>query len=255
MEGLFGLFDSILNLVVTFPITIYFVLFSTDKLVGLESTTLASSPGTTLVISFIIWYTAHSLETKIKYALDLPAVPSKIFFVRVLAVLIIALLVQYFYLVFAYFGSTSVEETQRIIRALSYPIAVFMTIYSVVYFAYILFPLGSKIHGFSFQEKIDAAFRSVRKELGTKRIVVEENASFIAFLAGSLAYVYSLFKVLRVFFNMFSGTAFLHTVGLLIVSIVLMVIFSYLVFERLDNLTDKLRSELETMPDSNQKGE
>lgn len=248
MESLVGLFDSLLTLVVTFPTTIYYVLVSPEKLIGSNASIALSSPGTTLFIGFLIWYTANSLEIKLKYALDLPDLPSRSFFVRVALALIIALLFQYYYLVLIYFGSASDEEAIRIIRALSYPLSVFLTIYGVVYIIYILFPLGSRVHGFSIQERLDSNFRDVRRESRNKRIVIDEDASLFATIFGAVGYIYGLYQILREFFGMFQMTAILHTAGLIVVSMLLLIMFLYLAIERFSSLTDRLKSERESMP-------
>lgn len=251
METVFNLFDSLLSLVVSFPVTIYYALLSTDKLADPESAALIVSPGTTLVISFLIWYTAITLEIRIKYELDLPDLPSKSFLGKALLILIMVLLIQYFYLVLAYFGSPGAEETLGIIKALSYPSSVFMTIYSIVYALYLLFPLGSNPRGFSFKERLESSFREVRRESASKRIVVEENAEQLAFIAGSLAYSFALYKMLRSFYGMFAETALLHTAGLIVIPLFVLVIILVLVHDRLSNLIEQLRSELTTMPDDN----
>ena len=248
MESLVGLFDSLLTLVVTFPITIYYVLISPDKLANTTGSAMLSSPGTTLFISFLIWYTANSLELKIKYALKLPRLPSKSFLVQVILVLLVVLCVQYYYLVLTYFGPSSAEEAIRIIKALSYPLSVFLTIYGVVYVVYILLPLGSSVHGYSLQERFDMNFRSARRKFGNKRIVIDEDASFLATVFGLLAYVYALYQVLRVFFDMLQGTALVHTAGLIFASVMLLAAVLNLALDRFKNLADRRRSERKSMP-------
>lgn len=249
MESLVGLFDSLLTVVVTFPITIYYALISPDKLVNSTSSAMLSSPGTTLFISFLIWYTANSLEIKIKYALNLPELPSKAFLVRVILALFVVLFIQYYYLVLTYFGPSSAEEAVRIIKTLSYPLSVFLTIYGIVYVIYILFPLSSSVHGYSLQERFDKNFRSVLRDSGNKRIVIVEDASFLATVFGLLAYTYALYQIIREFFDMLQRTALLHTAGLIVVSVLLLAAVLFLALERFENLAGRLRSERKSMPE------
>jgi uncharacterized integral membrane protein len=255
MEDLIELFDSLLTLMVSFPATIFHVLASPDKVVGMEPNTLVSPPGATLVISFIIWYFSHSMETKIKYALDLPSAPSKTFIVRVFVVVTFMLLVQYLALLIPSVVPVPPADPVETVKALSYPVSVSMAIYGLVYLIYILFPIGSKPHGMTVQEKLDSVARKVRKEWGTKRIVAEENAGSLALLAGILVYIYALYNILQVLFNLSFPKTIFPTVVLLITSILLMVLFSYIVFGRLDGLADKLKSQKEAMPNKGNSGE
>ena len=255
MEDLIEFFDSLLTLMVSFPATIFHVLASPDKVFGMEPNTLVSPPGATLVVAFIIWYLSHSMETKIKYALDLPSAPSKTFVVRVFVVVTFVLLLQYLVLLIPSVVPVPPVDPVETVKALSYSVSVSMAIYGLVYLIYILFPIGSKPHGMTAQERLNGVFRKVRKEWGTKRIVVEENAGFFALLAGILVYIYALYNILQVLFKLSFPKTIFPTVVLLITSLLLMVLFSYIVFGRLDGLVDKLKSQKEAMRNKGNSGE
>lgn len=255
MEDLIGLFDSLLTLMVSFPATIFHVLASPDKVVGMEPNTLVSPPGATLVVSFIIWYPSHSIQTKIKYALDLPSAPPKTFVIRVFVLVTFVLLFQYIVLLTPSVVPVPPVDPVETVKALSYPVSVSIAIYGLVYLIYILFPIGSKPHGMTVEERFDGAVRKVHKERGTKRIVVERNAGSFALLAGILVYIYALYNILRVLFKLSFPKTIFPTVVLLIASLLLMFLFLVIVFERLDALVDKLKSQKVAMPNKGNSGE
>jgi uncharacterized integral membrane protein len=248
MEELIKLFDSLLTLMVSFPATLFHVLTSPNKVVGVEPGILFSPPGATLVVSFIIWYIAHSTETKIKYAFDLPSMPSKIFAIRVFVLVTFVLLVQYLVLLIPSVAPVQPVDAVKTVKALSYPMSVSMTIYGLVYLIYILFPIGSRPQGMTFEERLSSAFREVRKGSDTKRIVVEENAGYLALLAGILVYIYALYNIIRALLRLSFYQTIFPTIVLLICSFALMILFSYIVFVRLDGLVEKLKSQREEMP-------
>jgi hypothetical protein len=254
MENLIKLFDSLLTLMLSFPSTIFHVLTSPNKVVGIEPSAHVSPPGATLVVSLMIWYCSHSMETRIKAALDLPFIPSKTFIIRVFVLVIFVLLVQYIFLFIPSIVPMPPVDAAKTVTALSYPVSVMMTIYGFVYLVYILFPFLSRPHGMTVKERLDPIFREVRKESHLTRIVVEEDASFFAFLAGSLAYICALYNILRELFKLKFDQAIFPTITLLIISLLLMILFLYVVFERLDGLVDKLRSQKEAMPNDKNTG-
>lgn len=248
METLLGLFDSILTLVVTFPITIYNVVISPERLLDADGGAVLSSAGTTLFVSYLIWYKANSLNLKLWLEAKMPDAPSKTTSVQQILAIIVILYIQFLYLALAYFGSSSPAETIRIIKALSYPVSAFLTIYGLVYMVYMLFPIASSVNGLTLKERFDPNFRNARRDSGSKRIVIDEDASSIATMLALIAYVYSLYQVCRVFFGMLRQTAMLHTAGIILISVLLSALFAYLVFERFDKLVERLRSQQQSMP-------
>jgi len=208
MDDIIKLFDSLLTLMVSFPVTIFQVLISPDKVVGVEPSTLVSLPGATLVISFIIWYLAHSMQTKIRYALNSPSLPEKDYAMRVFVLVIFVLLFQYLILLTPFILPKQPVDAVKIVKALSYPVSVLMTTDGLVYLVYILFPIGSEPHGMTIEEKWNRHWRDIRqKEGASKRIVVDENANFLALLAGILVYIYTLYNILRGLFQLSLGQA------------------------------------------------
>src|SRR5687768_16877338 len=138
MEDLIKLFDSLLTILVSFPITMFHLLISPEKLVGLNPTALISPAGATLVISFIIWYFSRSMQAKIKYSFDLPFLPSKEYATRVFVFIIIVLIAQCLIVLIPSIIPTQPVDAVKIVRALSYPISLFLTINGVVYLVYLV---------------------------------------------------------------------------------------------------------------------
>jgi hypothetical protein len=202
MESLIKVFDSILTLLVAFPVTIFYVLTSPANVIGTELSTIIIPPGATLFVSFIIWYLSHTVDIKIKYAHDLPAAPSRTFIIRVFIIIIFMLQAQYLLLLIPSLAPTQQFDAVTTMKALSYPVSASMAIYGILYLIYILFPLGSKPHGMAFQEIVDRNYYKVRKESNLKRIVVLDNASFLAICSAMLVYIYTLYNILRVLLNL-----------------------------------------------------
>lgn len=248
MDDIIRLFDSLLTLLVSFPVTIFQVFISPDKVVGVEPNTLISPPGATLVISFIIWYLAHSTQAKIRYALKLPPMPEKEYAMRVFVFVIFLLLIQYLILSIPFILPKQPVDAIKIVKALSYPVSVFMTINGLVYLIYIIFPIGSKPHGMTIEERHSKILRGIREESGRKRIVIEEDANAMALLAGILVYIYVLYNVVRTLFQLSFSQTIIPTIVLLVATVVVMNLFWHMMFVHLDGLVEKLRSQEEAIP-------
>ena len=249
MDDIIKLFDSLLTLMVSFPATMFQVFISPDKVVGVETGTLISPPGATLVISFIIWYLAHSTQAKIRYALKLPSMPEKEYAMRVFVLVIFLLLIQYLILLIPFLLPKQPVDAIKIVKALSYPVSVIMTINGLVYLIYIIFPMGSKPHGMTIEERHNKILRELREETGRKRIVIDEDATFLALLAGILVYIYALYNVVRSLFQLSFSQSIIPTIVLLLGTFVFMNLFTYLMFVRFDGLAERLTSQEEAISD------
>jgi uncharacterized integral membrane protein len=249
MDDIIRLFDSLLTLMVSFPVTIFEVLISPDKVVGMEASTLISPPGATLVISFIIWYLAHSMQAKIRYAHILPSMPEKEYAMRVFVLVIFVLLIQYLILLIPFVLPKQPVDAIKIVKALSYPVSVIMTINGLVYLIYIIFPIGSKPHGMTIEERHHKILRKMREESGIKRIVIDQDAGFLALLAGILVYVYAQYNVVRSLFQLSFSQSIIPTIVLLVGTFLVMILFSmYMMFVPLDGLAERLKSQEEAIP-------
>jgi uncharacterized integral membrane protein len=248
MDDIIKLFDSLLTLLVSFPVTIFQVFISPDRVVGVEPSPLISPPGATLVISFIIWYLAHSTQAKIRYALKLPSMPEKEYAMRIFVLVIFLLLIQYLILSIPFILPKQPVDAIKIIKALSYPVSVLMTINGLVYLIYIIFPIGSEPHGMTIEERHHKILREMREESGRKRIVIEEDANALALLAGILIYMCALYNVVRALFQLSFSQTIIPTIVLLVGTFVVMNLFSHMMFVRLDGLVERLKSQEEAIP-------
>lgn len=249
MEDFVKLFDSILTLLVSFPLTIFNVLASPEKVVGTTKATLTSPPGGTFVVSFFIYYVAHSTQLSIRFRLsDLSRSPSKTFLIRIVILVSFILLIQYSVLLAPFILSMSPTDSVTTMKGLSYPISVAMTIYGLTYLFCVLFPVKFKFHGLTIVEKLDPVIRNIRMERGTERIVPEENASFIANVTGIMSYVYALYNVIRASLDLSLRQAIFPTFAILLTSLVFMILIMG-VFKRYDERIEKLSSQREEIPD------
>ncbi len=268
MADLIKLFDSLLVVVVSFPFTIFNTLFFPDKVVGPAASDLTSPPGVTLLASFVIWYFAHATGVNIRLrsyepadkASDeppnqIPAALSKDFAMILGVLMAVGLVVQYLILLIPSLLPAPPADPVTAVKALSYPVSVSMTIYAVIYLAYLLFPIGSHTHGLSFTERFSPSFRKAVVITGGKRIVIEENAGCIALWLAILAYALALFNVVRVIFGLAAGQAIVPTISLLVGSLVLLILFGSVVPGRYEKLFDKLKSKLQPMPAQEEKKE
>ncbi len=249
MEDFVKIFDSILTLLVSFPVTILLIFLSPERVFGIQEGALISSPGGTFVVSFIVYYLAHSTQLSINYpTVDIPSAPSKDFFVRVIVLFSFLLLVQYLVISIPSVLPVAPTEPLRTVKALSYPISAAMTIYGVTYLICIVFPLQFRAHALTIQERLDPIWRTISKQYGTPRILADENAKFFAILSGSLAYAVAIFNIVRVLFKLTPKRAIFVTGLVLIASILLMILIMWVVFERYDKLMKKLISQKEKIP-------
>lgn len=253
MEDLINLFDSILAIMVSFFPTIFYVIASPEKVVGVDANSLICPPWVTFVASFIIFYVSHFSETKVKHEADLPFLPSKALVSQIFVLVAFGLLVQYLVLLIPSVVPIQPIDAVKTVKALSYPLSVSMTIYGLVFLIYILFPIGSKPDGMTIFEKLDRNLRDGSKELNVKRSVAVENARFFAYASGTLGYICSLYNILRVLFDLNYRQAILPTIILLITSLLLIILFVFIVFDRLPKFFE-LKSQKKAMPNKGNKG-
>jgi hypothetical protein len=248
MDDLIKLFDSLLILTVSFPITIFQFLVSPDRVIGAGTSDLISPPGATLVISVIVWRLASSLKDKIRDgSFEFFAFLQKETALPFFAFITLVLTGQSLLLsVFSTITKQPVDVI-TIIKALSYPLSVSLTIGSFVYILYIFFPVGSNPDGLTLEERYSNVARQIRMENQRKRIVVLENAVSLETLSYTLVYIFSLFNVIRILFHLNYTQAIMPTLVLAVVTFVL-VLLSIMKLMNVGKYIEKLRSQEKVIP-------
>jgi len=238
MKDLFDIFDSLLTIMVSYPVTLFHLFFSPEKVVGLVKNSLICLPGTCFIISLTIWYFSESTRRSIlSPSIDWPSSPAKTLVIRLIILTNFILILQYLVILIPRLLPIPPSNPIAIIGLLSYPVSVSLVANGVAYLFCILFPSKGKI---SIMERIDPIWRAIPKS--EPRNITIENADDIGLLAAILAYLFCTYNVTRVGFGISLGRAIFLTTLLSIVAISLLVGFLK-VFERYDRIVKDLVSQ------------
>lgn len=243
MNDFAKLFDSILGLLVSYPVTIFRVLLSPHEVFAGAEGSLVSSPGGTFAVSFLVFYVAHSTQLRIQFAdIKLPEAPSKSFFVRTTVLVSLFVLAQYAVLSMSLFWPAPPNDPLATVKALTYPVSVSMCMYTVAYLIWIVLPSRSRVGRFTIVEKLDLVSRNLARENRKARNVVAENANDIATFVGIGTYVWALYNVCSYLFKFDIGPAIYATALVSVLSLVLLYVMIFLFF-RHESVIESLRKK------------
>jgi hypothetical protein len=251
MNELIEIFDQLLTLMVSYPITMFHILFSPSKIISAATDdALISPPGASLIISFYVYHLSHVTEIRARYHLKtkLSFLPRKDFVIKVFLLVIFILLAQYLSLLIPKVLSNPSNNPLLTVKTLSYPISLAMAVFGLIYMLYFIFPFGSKTDDMTLEEKFDKNFREVRKESKSKRIVAIENAKFLAMGATLLVYGLSSFNTLRTFFSLSSKQTILPLLTVLVATGI-SAGFVVWIFLRYEKFVERLQAQEKIMPE------
>lgn len=244
MNELIGIFDDVLNIMVSYPVTLFYLFFSPEKVVGAVKSSFISPPGASLIISLVIWYFAVSTSNSIlNPSVDWPRSPTKTLVIRMIVLIIFILLFQYLVISIPSLLPIPPPDPKATVGFLSYPVSAYLVVNGIAYLLFILFPFRSKL---TIYEMIDPIVRDVRK--GKARFVPEENATTISSYLSALAFFICLYNVTRAVFQIsFYRAIFLSSI-LTVISFLLLVGW-IVVAGRYDRNVKDIASDKTIMPD------
>lgn len=198
MKELFDIFDTLLTTMVSYPVTLFHLFFSPEKVGGDVKSPLICPPGVSLIVSLTILYFAESTRRSILCpSADWPRFPPKALIIRLIVTTNIILLLQYVIVSIPFLVPGPPTDPRITVGLLSYPVSVSMVVYGLAYLFFILFPFSGKL---TILERLDSIWRDIRKD--AMRIVPEENAGFMASLLSVLGYVFCLYNIIRSVFQL-----------------------------------------------------